>query len=404
MPVDAARSFVLHVHRWLAVVVGAGVFVLAATGVFLAAEEGVVELAERRYRVAPPPGRPPAAFEEVVRSAEAAARGAGTDGPRTATSVEYRSDPREPVRVRMGPDLRILVHPVTAEALGSGAVRLRAFFAGVERWHRWLNLPGRFARRGRAVTGAVNAALLALLATGAFLWIPQRVSLRSVLRNLGPRRGLSARRRRLHWHRVAGAWSLVGLLVLSITAVALSYPTVGDRVGPVVGAWGLGDAGRSARPVVPVSGVDDAAGEARWAAILDSARAASPDWRSLAFHPPRRGESHVRVDARRGRPGQPAKLETLALSASSGAVLSRESWDDRSPGSRGASLVRRVHTGEWWGLFGQALAGLFALGAAALAWTGIRSTIATGSLRPKRTSGERGRGARSADGAEPNGP
>ena len=152
-----------------------------------------------------------------------------------ATSLHYASDPRSAVRVYEGRDRYARVDPYTGQVLGLGPGGLERFFEDVRGWHRWLNLSGSSIRTGRAVTGAVNAAFLVLLLTGPVLWIPRPISRRSLAGVLFLRPGARGARRRLNWHQVVGIWSVLPLAVIAVTGVTTSYPSVADRLDPVVG-------------------------------------------------------------------------------------------------------------------------------------------------------------------------
>ena len=163
------RTIVFWLHLSVASAAGTVVFMLAATGVILSLEETALGLAERRYRVEAPDGSVRLPPEAIVRAAGLA-----------ATSLHYASDPRAAVRVYEGRDRFARVDPCTGQVLGIGPGGLERFFEDVRAWHRWFNLSGSSVRKGRAVTGAVNAAFLFLLLTGPILWIPRPISKRSL--------------------------------------------------------------------------------------------------------------------------------------------------------------------------------------------------------------------------------
>ena len=64
-----------------------------------------------------------------------------------------------------------------------------------------------------------------------------------------------------------------------------------------------------------------------------------------------------------------------------------ESFRDETPGHRAQEFLRYAHTGEYWGLAGQALAGLVALGVVTMAWTGFSVALVMYRLRRGRRSG-----------------
>ena len=365
------RATIFWLHLGVAAAAGLVILMLAATGVVLSLEETVTGLAERRYFVAAPEGAERLRPEEI-----AAAAGF------TATSLSYRSDARAPVRVYEGQDRYARVNPYTGQVLATGPGGLERFFEGVHNWHRWFNVSEGSVRRARAVMGAFNLAFLFLLLTGPILWIPRPVSRRSLANVILLRPGARGARRDLNWHQVVGIWSVLPLAVIAATGVTTSYPAVGDRVYPMVGnavstgTWAV----RSASRGVGLAGAaipEDSAGapDPDLRAVLATARAWAPGWRTLILNLPRPADNEVRVEVQGGRAGQPHRTGFLTLDAASGAARAWESFADDSPARRAQQLLRYAHTGEYWGLGGQLLAGLFSLAAALMVWTGLSLAV-----------------------------
>ena len=106
-------------------------------------------------------------------------------------------------------------------------------------------------------------------------------------------------------------------------------------------------------------------------AVLATAESRAPGWRSIVLNLPRPRDADVRVEVRTGRSGQPQKAGVLTVDRASGVPRSWEAFADGTPSRRAQQFLRYAHTGEYWGLAGQALAGLFTLGAAMMVWTGF---------------------------------
>ena len=365
------RAIVFRLHLTVAATAGLVILMLAATGVVLSLEEAVTGLAERRYFVAVPEGA-----ERLPPGEIAVAVGF------TATSLSYQSDPRAPVRVDEGRERYARVNPYTGQVLATGSGGLERFFEGVHNWHRWFNVSGASVRRARAVTGAVNVAFLFLLLTGPILWIPRPLTRRSLADAVLLRPGARGARRDLNWHQVVGIWSVLPLAVIAATGVTASYPAVGDRVYPIVGnavsagAWAAGSASTGAGLERGAISEDSArVPDSDLRAALATAEAWAPGWRTLILNVPRPADSEVRVEVRAGRAGQPHRTGVLTLDAASGAARAWESSADATPARRAQQFLRYAHTGEYWGLAGQLLAGLFSLAAALMVWTGLSLAV-----------------------------
>ena len=393
------RAVIFRLHLTVAIAAGLVILMMAATGVILASEDLVTDLAERRYRVTELPGSESERLRPEALVAAAEVWGAGAAAGFTPTSIEYRTGPDAAVRVHAGRDRRVFVDPYTGEVLGGGLARLEGFFEGVNAWHRWVSFPDSAIRRGRAVTAVANLALLFLLLTGPILWVPRRVTRRAVAEGLIFRRGVKGVARALNWHYVIGIWSVVPLIMIAATGVVMSYPAVGDRVYPVVGgAITLGSlaadrgVGQAAAEVAD-EGVGQAAGEvaggqaatealdraadsapvppAGLAAALAASESGVPGWHAIVLTLPRARDTGIRVEVRSGRSGQPQKAGVMTVDRRTGAALSWESFADATPSRRAQQFLRYAHTGEYWGLAGQAVAGLFAVGTVLMVWTGL---------------------------------
>ena len=373
------RAVVFRLHLSVAVGAGAVVLMLAATGVVLSLEEAVTGLAERRHFVAAEGGLERLAPEVIVEAAGLA-----------ATSLRYSADVRAPVRVYEGRDRYARVDPYAGRVFGQGPGRLERFFEGVHNWHRWFNVSSGSVRRARAVTGAVNVAFLFLLLTGPILWMPRPISRRSLANVAVLRPRARGAWRDLNWHQVVGIWSVLPLAVIAATGVTTSYPGVGDRVYPVVGrvvpveAWpggagvGAGEEGAGEEVGAGQDARQPDQGEAPGAdlgAALATAEAWAPAWRTIILNVPRPSDREVRVEVQGGRAGQPHRAGVLTVDAATGAARDWESFAADTPGRRAQEFLRHAHTGEYWGLGGQLLAGLFSLAAALMVWTGLSLAI-----------------------------
>ena len=365
------RAIIFWLHLSVAAAAGLVILMLAVTGVVLSLQETVTTLAERRHVVAAPEGVERLPPEEI----------AGAAGF-TATSLSYRSDPRAPVRVYEGRDRYARVDPYTGQVLATGPGGLERFFEGVHNWHRWFNVSGGSVRRARAVTGAVNVAFLFLLLTGPILWIPRPVTRRSLANVILLRRGARGAGRDLNWHQVVGIWSVLPLAAIAATGMATSYPAAGDRVYPMLGnavsagSWAVASASGG-------MGFDEAAipedsarvAEPDLRAVLATAEGWAPEWRTMILNMPRPADSEVRVEVQAGRAGQPHRTGFLIVDAASGTARAWESFADDSPARRAQQFLRYAHTGEYWGLGGQLLAGLYSLAAAVMVWTGLSLAV-----------------------------
>lgn len=399
------RRLVFWLHLVVGVVVAAIVVVMSVTGVLLTYEKQMIRWADG-YHTPPRPGDTRIPLEQLVASA------AATRPDQQPQGVTVRRADDAPVEVGFGRAGTVFLHPYTGEVLGTGSARARAFFRGVTDWHRWLGRQDGQRAVGRAVTGAANLGFFFIVVSGFYLWWPRTWTGAQFRQVVTFRRGLAPKARDFNWHNVIGFWSLVPLAVIVWSGVVISYPWASDLTYRLVG---------EAPPARPTPGAAPAPGGQRGPggpaaeAAQQPARAATApqppaidplvaaaagyrdDWRIISVRLPVEPTAPAAVTVDSGSGAQPHKRGTLTLDAASGAVLGWEGFEASSPGRQWRTWLRFAHTGEWYGLAGQTVAGIVTLGTLVLVWTGIALSLrrlrawmarrrAPRSARPQRTA------------------
>ena len=354
------RSVLFWVHLVAGVLAGVVILLMSVTGVALTYEKQMLEWADQRAHPWVPPsnGARPLSPETLLAEVAVARPGAAPTG------VTRRADPRAPATVTLEGNGALLVNPYTGGILGEPAPALRAFFRATTNWHRWLALEGASRATGRLITGVANAAFLFIVLSGLYLWVPRVWTRLQFMQVLWLRRGLPARARDFNWHNVVGIWSAVPLAIVVAGAVPISFPWASNVVYRLVGDTPPSAQARSARAPAPVSfaGLD-----AAWAA----AEAQVPTWRAIGVRLAGPPDAPFAVTIDQGYGGQPQKRGTLTVHRTSGEVLSFETFEALSPGRRARSWLRFAHTGEYYGLAGQTMAGVVSAGGAVLVYTGL---------------------------------
>ena len=277
-------------------------------------------------------------------------------------------------------------------------------------WHRFLG--GNTERRalGKAVTGASNAAFLFLAASGLYLWWPRQrtgAALRAVgLMNFK----LRGKARDWNWHNAVGLWCAPILIVVTATALPISYRWAGDLIYKITGSTppvqGGGPGGGMPAMEVPAPSAD--AKPLGMAVLFTAAQKEFPQWKQISFRSgaaggrngrgegtrsasgtntnsspsnPNGSENRERRDGHRPPPvtfsvveqGQWPLFATtqLTLDPFTGTVLRKERFSDYNRGRQVRSWTRFLHTGEALGIFGKALAAVASAGAVLLVWTGF---------------------------------
>jgi uncharacterized iron-regulated membrane protein len=278
------------------------------------------------------------------------------------------------VQVNFGREHRVFVDPYEGTMMGGGATGTRELLGAITAWHRWLGAEGEGRDTARAITGAANLAFLFLVLSGLVLWFPRRLTWTHLRAVLFTRRGLRGKARDFNWHHVLGIWSFVPLVFVVASGVVISYRWAGDLVYRVVGER------PPSPPARPPARTADVASEATRSApesldyldpLLERATHKIADWRTVSLTLPADGGAPVVFTIDRGTGGQPQKRATLTLDPADGAEVSWLPLSAQSPGRRARSFLRFAHTGEYFGLAGQTVAGLVSLATAVLVWTGL---------------------------------
>ncbi len=295
-------------------------------------------------------------------------------GEKRPVSFEWRNSPEARVVASFGREASVSLNPYDGQVIGRPDPGVRSFFRSVENWHRWFNLTDDARRTGRSVTGVANLGFLFLVLSGLYLWWPRNWNRRALRNVLWFKRRLSPKARDFNWHNVIGFWSFLPLVFVVGTAVVFSYEWADELVYSLVLEEEVeGLAGEPERDLVKVDSlrIGEDIFNADFDTFTSSLRKRMPEWRSIRLDIPDVSNSNLklRIDSGNGR--QSSQQVDVEIDRISGQI---ESWNDfysRPKESQLRSQIRFGHTGEYFGFWGQTLAGLVSLGAAFMVWTGL---------------------------------
>ncbi|MBL8212722.1 MAG: PepSY domain-containing protein [Bryobacterales bacterium] len=382
------RKTLFWLHLVAGCVAGIIILVMSLTGVLLTYERQMLAYFERGpLRSEPPAGTSRMSVEALTKAA--LSKG---DVPREAT-LTLRADPREPVEVRAGREGGFYLNPYTGKVMEGGAGKgVASTLAKLRAWHRWLGVEGEGRNAARAITGASNLLFLFIVVSGAYLWLPRRWAWQNVRAVLVFRSEKTGKARDFNWHNVFGIWALVPLFVVVIGAVPISYPWASDLVYRMAGEQppppltkGKGAKGKGfAKKKRDGGGGEERRGEhgpaeagADTASTVDvnllwaKAQGQAPGWQSISAPLVVAGGRPVSFTIDTGDGGQPQKRSTLVLRPDSGEVVRWERFEDATPGRQWRMWTRFAHTGEYYGMVGQTIAGVASFAGVMLVYTGI---------------------------------
>jgi uncharacterized iron-regulated membrane protein len=386
------RKAFFWLHLIAGVVAGVVILVMSATGVALAFEKEIIAWAERDVRrVTPPADAKRLPLEELlakVRAAQPEARPAG---------VTVYADPGIATLVSIGRTNGFHVNPYSGEVAPQGAHGTRALMQTMIEWHRYLGRHDTQRPLGKAITGACNVAFCFLGLSGLYLWWPRQWTKNTLRAITLFNWKLSGKPRDWNWHNVIGLWTAPVLIVLTLTAMPISYRWATDVIYKLTRTEPPAPAGApGATPAVELPPAPEGAKPLGYDALLAAVQKEIPQWNQITLRlggggGPRGGATNApRAEARSGGPRTPQPV-AFAVKQSSGAprfataqltlhpftgdVLRAEKYSDYNLGRQVRSWTRFLHTGEALGPVGQFVAGLASLGGVVLVYTGFALAI-----------------------------
>lgn len=384
------RKILFWIHLVTGLIGGLAIGVMCATGVLLSFEKQIIGWTERDARsiAAPQPGSVRLGLDELTHRVEGARPNA------RPASITVSRKPNAAVAFTFGRDDAVYVNPYTGEVRTPRSTRTREFMRGATEWHRWLALSDEHRTLGKTINGVCNAAFCLLAISGLYLWMPRTWSWRGVRAVALFNWRLAGKARDFNWHNSIGLWSAPILIVLTLTALPMSFRWANTLVYRLAGepAPAQGPAA-PAGPAVELAAPTNAARPLQRDALLAIAQAQFPTWEEITFRlsnprgrentapsgsalnasPERRpnGPQPVTIVVKTSAAWPRTATSTVTLNPFNGDVLRMEAFGDQSPGRRFRGWTRFLHTGEALGWPGQLLAGLATLGGCFLVYTGF---------------------------------
>ena len=360
------RKTLFWLHLISGVLAGIVIFVMCVTGALLAFQANILEFAESDMRVVVPP------TESAARlpTSEIVAKTIAAKPNLKPSSITLQNDKTAAAVISAGRGSQIFVNPYTGAITGEGAGNWRGFFRFVEDLHRWLAVPGDARPIGEAVNDASNFIFLFLALSGIYIWFPRRLTAKHFKAALTPRWKVTGKARNFNWHTVIGFWSSLVLIILTLTAVVMSYnwannlvytltnsevPPPPPQQGQPNQANQTGD-----QPFVLPENINDL-----WAKAENQTA-----WKSISVRLPFAKDAAVfTIDE--NKYANKFGRSTLTLNAKTGEISKWESYGEQSSGRQLRSWIRYTHTGESFGIIGQIIGFLACIGGAVLVYTGL---------------------------------
>jgi len=362
------RKTLFWLHLLAGLLAGLSIAIMCFTGTALAFEKELVAYAERdARRIAPPAAETPRLSIAELQSRVSAAH------PTTKLSgIALENHPLAAVAFTAGRKETFYANPFTGEIRQVASTRTRDFLQLMEDWHRQLALGGSNRPLGKAINGAGNIAFFFLTVSGLYLWWPRKWRTKGLKRSLWFVPAANTKARDWNWHNVIGFWSAPVLIVLTLTALPISYRWAGNLIFTLTGTPPppptSAPAPTAAIPA-PVAQAQPLSADS----LIARAQKELPAWTSLTYRGGSTGASPTPATmALRTADAWPrTALTTLSLDPFTGEILKTHSYANLNAAQRVRSWTRFLHTGEALGALGQAVAALASLGGCVLVYTGF---------------------------------
>lgn len=358
------RRILFWLHLSSGVIAGTAIFIMCVTGALLAFESNILEFAERDMRVV----EVPAENAQRLPVQEIIAKIIETKPNAKPSNITLQNDKNAAAVVALGREGQTFVNPYTGAITGEGAKGFRRFFRVTEDLHRWLAVSGDGRFVGKAINDACNFIFLFLAISGIYIWFPRRFSWRHFKAALTFRWKVKGKARDFNWHTVLGFWSSLALVILTVTAIVMSYQWANNLVYTLIG--NAPPPQQQAPPNAPIQpGEQPFAVPENLNEIWTKAENYTA-WKSIGLRLPIAKDSAVfTVDE--GKYWNKFGRSTLTIDAKTAEVSKWESYGEQNSGRQIRSWVRFTHTGETGGIVGQFVGFLACVGGAVLVWTGF---------------------------------
>jgi len=342
------RTAFFTIHLWLGLSAGIFIALLGITGSIMAFEPEIEHaLHPHLWFVTPPPGGRPLTLAEIGAAVKQAFPGDTISGYQVATKPGL-SD-----QVGLSRSL-VFVNPYTGAILGQLRFGGPELLNVIHQLHTHLLFRG-FG--GKVVTSAALV-LFVMLLSGLYLWWPLK-RLRITWR------GAAARRSWFDVHNTIGVVSLVVLLALCSTGIAIGFERTSTKL-----FYEMTGSQPAPRPNPHISTPTANAVQIGPDSAFAIARAALPGAAPFETEVPARDEAYM-VRARYPEDLTPGGRSQVVIDSYTGRVLFAQGSRTAPAGTRMVIANRAIHTGDIGGIPGKIIVSLASLGLVFQVITGL---------------------------------
>ena len=369
------RKFIGDIHLWLGIASAIPLFIICLSGTLYTFNKEIAQLLEpEKYQIEA--GKNPLALEQIITNTKSKTKG-------QVSRITYSDDPEKPyeLQVLMGKEDKrgktFYVNQYNNAILGNSDGPSSKFMMTMFKMHRWLLLDQKI---GRPIVGVATLIFVILSFSGLIIWLPKKFKGRKSFKG-GLNIKFSANWKRINHdlHNVLGFYSLIFLLIVSLTGLNWSFEWYKDGMSTVLNAEVF--AGRNEiKPTVQIP---------KQSKILTMDQVASISSKVFIY----KGITTISVPKKAEDPFEVTKKNVLNLNKASAdrtfinpytaSIIRTDFFADKSLGEKIAAQIKPIHTGEIYGLFSKIIYFIVCLIATSLPITGIIIWINKLNKKPK---------------------
>ncbi|MCO7722016.1 PepSY domain-containing protein [Myroides odoratimimus] len=260
----------------------------------------------------------------------------------------------------------VYLNPYTNEVVGVGRGPADEFFMTVFKLHRWLLLDMKI---GRPIVGIATIIFVFLSISGLILWFPKKIKgWKSIKPGFKIKFNANWKRINHDLHNTLGFYTLVVVLIMSLTGLCWSFEWYKDGLGTVLGAKVFG--GRN--EVKPESTLTEGAKTLDLSDVIQRAnQTISYEYRTMTVSFPKGDKGSFEVSKNEAARFNETVTDRVFIDQYSGDIIRQDMFSDKSVGEKIASSIRALHFGDIYGMFSKVIYFIVCLIATSLPITGI---------------------------------
>lgn len=357
------RKLINDIHLWLGIASSLVLFVVCLTGTIYTFRTEIEQLIEPgKYKIEVVDAGQ-YAVEDMLQMVEN-----NYDGK--VQRVSFSGNAGKPIVFSVSGEKgkrgeNVYVNPYTNEVVGKGNGPANEFFMTVFKLHRWLMLD---MSVGRPIVGAATLIFVILSISGLILWFPKKVRSWKSLKS-GFKIKFKANWKRVNHdlHNTLGFYSLLLIVIMSLTGLCWSFDWYRDGLGSVLGAKVFGGRGEAK----PESAAEDGK-TLDLSKVIKIAEDELPfQFRTMSISLPKDSKGSFEVNKNDKSRFNETVYDRIFIDQYSGEIIKKEIFADKTTGEKIAYSIRALHFGDIYGIFSKIIYFIVCLIATSLPITGI---------------------------------